>query len=97
MGTSRAAERAGRKIAVEIKSFLSPSPVKDFQNALGQYLMYRGFMETHDPDRKLYLAVGSRVFHSVFEDSELKFIVDRYQLEVVIIDLESEEITQWTS
>ena len=32
-----AAERAGRKIVVEVKSFLSPSPIHDLKSALGQY------------------------------------------------------------
>jgi len=33
------AERQGQKIAVEVKSFISPSLVKDLENALGQYIM----------------------------------------------------------
>lgn len=36
-----AAEREGEKIAVEIKSFLSPSAITDFHLALGQFLNYR--------------------------------------------------------
>ena len=31
-----AAEREGRKIAVEVKSFLGASPIHDFEVALGQ-------------------------------------------------------------
>jgi hypothetical protein len=34
-----AAERNSSKIAVEIKSFLSPSPIKDLENAWGQFFM----------------------------------------------------------
>jgi len=34
-----AAEREGQKIAVEIKSFISQSLVKDWENALGQYIL----------------------------------------------------------
>jgi hypothetical protein len=33
-----AAEKAGQKIAVEIKSFVSPSEVEDLKNALGQFV-----------------------------------------------------------
>lgn len=32
------AEKDGRKIAVEIKSFISPSNISDFHSALGQFL-----------------------------------------------------------
>ncbi len=35
-----AAERDEQKIAVEIKSFVSVSEVKDLENALGQYFLY---------------------------------------------------------
>jgi hypothetical protein len=35
------AEKAGQKIAVEIKSFLNPSTITNFYNALGQFLSYR--------------------------------------------------------
>ena len=34
-----AAEQAGRKIAVEIKSFTSPSVLNDLEVALGQYVL----------------------------------------------------------
>jgi hypothetical protein len=36
-----AAERGNKKIAVEIKSFLNPSPVSDLQEAVGYYEIYR--------------------------------------------------------
>ncbi|MBD2162592.1 hypothetical protein H6F46_18040 [Limnothrix sp. FACHB-1083] len=36
------ADKAGKQIAVEIKSFLSRSPVKDLEAALGQYVLYSG-------------------------------------------------------
>jgi XisH protein len=36
-----AAEKDGQKIAVEVKSFINPSNISDFHNALGQFLSYR--------------------------------------------------------
>ena len=33
-----AAEKDGQKIAVEVKSFINPSNISDFHNALGQFL-----------------------------------------------------------
>lgn len=36
-----AAQKGNQKIAVEIKSFLSLSPIKDLENALGQYILYQ--------------------------------------------------------
>lgn len=34
-----AAEKEGRKIAVEVKSFVSPSEVEDLEHALGQFIL----------------------------------------------------------
>jgi XisH protein len=39
--TTIAAERDGQKIAVEIKSFLGSSPIRDLEEAVGQYEVYR--------------------------------------------------------
>ncbi len=45
------AEREHQKIAVEVKSFMSASPVNDLEQALGQYLLYEDLMRTQYPDR----------------------------------------------
>ena len=47
------AEREGQKIAVEIKSFISPSNVSEFHTALGLFLNYRDALEKIDPERKI--------------------------------------------
>lgn len=52
-----AAQRAGEKIAVEIKSFLNLSAITDFYAALGQFFSYRLAIEAIEPDRILYMAV----------------------------------------
>src|SRR5262249_9114029 len=52
-----AAERGGERIAVEVQSFLNPSPVRDLQEAVGQYEIYRALLTRTHPDRRLYLAV----------------------------------------
>ncbi len=50
-------EKAGRKIAVEVKSFLNSSAITDFHVALGQFLNYRLALQMKEPDRTLYLVV----------------------------------------
>ena len=92
-----AAERAGRKIVVEIKSFLNPSPIRDLELALGQYDLYRGYLELTAPERELYLAVGSDVYDSFFEQEAIQVIVERYSLRLIVVNLESEEISKWIS
>ncbi len=52
-----AATKNNQKIAVEIKSFISPSNISDFHTALGQFLNYRDALALTEPERHLYLAV----------------------------------------
>ncbi len=90
-----AAEREGRKIAVEVKSFISPSNVSEFHTALGQFLNYRDALNSVEPDRQLYLAVRERIYTSFFQRRFIAAAVERYQLQLVIYDVQQEVITQW--
>ena len=49
-----AAEKAGRKIAIEVKSFLNSSAITDFHLALGQFLNYRLALQMSEPNRTLF-------------------------------------------
>jgi XisH protein len=92
-----AAERAGRKIVVEVKSFLSPSPIHDLKLALGQYTLYLGFLELIDPDRKLYLAISEKTYTSLFAQKAIQIIVQRYQLSLLVVNVDIEEVVTWTN
>lgn len=89
------AEKEGQKIAVEIKSFLSPSPVKDLENALGQYILYRDGLQRSQPDRILYLAITQQVYLDFFQEEIAQMVVKNNQLKLIIFDPEKEEIVQW--
>jgi hypothetical protein len=90
-----AAQRENQKIAVEIKSFISSSNVSDFHTALGQFLNYRDALETIEPDRLLYLAVRVPVYESFFQRRFIMAAVKRYQLRLMIYDVQQEVIVQW--
>jgi hypothetical protein len=92
-----ALERGDRKIAVEIKSFLGRSPIHDLEVALGQYALYQGLLEVTAPDRRLYLAVGDVVYSDLFEQKAVQLIVRRYQLALIVVNLETEEVVRWIS
>ncbi|MEO1146679.1 MAG: XisH family protein [Cyanobacteria bacterium J06638_22] len=91
-----AAERAGEKIAVEIKSFLNPSAVTDFYAALGQFLSYRLALESTEPERLLYLAVPIDVHQTFFQLEFTQAAIQRYQVLIIVYDPVSEVIVQWT-
>jgi hypothetical protein len=93
--TTLGAEKAGRKIAVEIKSFLGPSPVNDLQKALGQYGMYLAILAESEPDRELYLAVTDFVYDSVLSDRLGRLMVSQFNLRLLVFDDQRERISQW--
>lgn len=90
-----AAERAGRKIAVEVKSFLSPSPVQDLKLAFGQYVIYLGVLEVTEPERKLYLAVNHTVYQEFLSQEAVELIRQRFQVAIVVIDVVRQEVVEW--
>ncbi|MFP4122737.1 XisH family protein [Coleofasciculus sp.] len=71
-----AAEKEGRKIAVEVKSFLNPSPVQDLEQALGQYIMYSQVLSKLEPKRLLYLGISQSVFFDFFSEELPQLIIE---------------------
>jgi hypothetical protein len=90
-----AAEREGQIIAVEIKSFISTSNVSEFHTALGQFLNYRDALEKIEPTRQLYLAVRLPIYETFFQRRFIVSAVERYQLRLVVYDVQQEVIYQW--
>lgn len=90
-----AAEKEGERIAVEVKSFISPSPVKDLEQALGQYIMYSQVLERQNFDRLLYLAIPQRVFLDFFSEELPQLIIELNHLKLLIFDSDSQEVVKW--
>ena len=89
------AEKDGRKIAVEIKGFVSPSAVYEFHAAIGQFMNYRLLLSQKEPDREMYLAVPEDIFDSFFETPFGMLAIAEYQLKIIIYDEEKEVIIKW--
>lgn len=90
-----AAEKEGKRIAVEVKSFISPSPVKDLEQALGQYIMYSQVLEQQNFNRLLYLAIPQSVFLDFFSEELPQLMVQLNNLKLLIFDSDSQEIVKW--
>lgn len=90
-----AAEKAGQKIAVEIKSFLNTSAVTDFHSALGQFLNYRLGLQMTEPDRTLYLAIPIDIFESFFQERFTQEAVRQYQVKLIVYEPIQEVIIEW--
>lgn len=92
-----AAERQGQKIAIEVKSFVSPSLLQDLYTALGQYLIYREALANFEPERPLFLAIRSAVYQELSQEELDTLLVQSQQVKLLVFDQHSEEIVQWIS
>lgn len=90
-----AAERDAEKIAVEIKSFLSPSPIRDLENAWGQFFLYSRVLQQQEPDRILYLAVNETVYQSIFAEEAGQLLLKEPGFHLVVFNSKTEEIVRW--
>ncbi len=90
-----AAEKNNQKIAVEIKSFTSPSGMRDLETAIGQYIVYQNVLSVTSPEYSLYLAVRESIFLNLFQDELGKLLLERQTIKIMTFNPESEEITQW--
>lgn len=90
-----AAERDGRKIVVEVKSFVGQSQTQDFKLALGQYNLNLGLLELTAPERKLYLAIDQRIYTKYFRGKAIEAVTERFQLALLVVNVKSEEIVTW--
>ncbi len=90
-----AAERGNDRIAVEVQSFLSPSPMSDLEHALGQYSLYRLAMTDAEPDRELFLGVSDRVYEQLFADRFGQLIIEKMQVKVLVFDETAQRVVEW--
>lgn len=91
-----AAEKEGRKIAVEIKSFAGSSTISEFHTALGQFLNYRVAMElSEEAERVLYLAVPTETYRSFLSVAPASDVISRYSVQLIVYSPIEEAIDKW--
>lgn len=89
-----AANRGERDIAVEIKSFLSPSLLEDLYQAVGQYLIYKIALEESHPNKTLYLALPVSAWDTLVAD-EINGYVERLGIKLLIFNQQTKQIERW--
>ena len=89
------AEKETEKIAVEIKSFLGLSDLDQFEDALGQFLIYFYALTKREPDRVLFLAVPSLFYEGFFGDPFFVELAGHFQLKIAVFDESEPTIVKW--
>jgi hypothetical protein len=81
---------------VEVKSFIGNSPIKDLEQALGQYLLYSNILRRDYPDRVLYLAVRDDIYFTFFTEEIVQIAIEYQSIRVVVFDALKQEIVEWS-
>ncbi len=89
------ADKAGQKIAVEVKSFTGASDIDDLEKAVGQFIVYHDILEEGEPDRRLYLAIPKRVIDDLFQEPIGQLLLKRERVRLLVFDPDSEVIVEW--
>lgn len=89
------AQKKRQKIAVEVKSFINPSLVKDLENALGQYILYDSLLKKQQSNRLLYLAIREEIYLDFFAEEIVQTVLDFQTINLLIFNAQKEEIVKW--
>lgn len=89
------AERGDEKIAVEVKSFRSQSPMNKFHEAVGQYENYLLALEDEAPERLLFLAVPVALWDTFFQKPFVQKVIYRRAIRLIVYNHEAEIIEKW--
>jgi hypothetical protein len=90
-----AAEREGRKIAVELKDFDSASVISELEKTMGQLQLYQWALESQEPDRQLFLAIPQSVYIRHFQKPIFQMVLERNKINLLVYEPTQEEILQW--
>ncbi|MGK7928988.1 MAG: element excision factor XisH family protein [Spirulina sp.] len=88
-------ERDRHKIAVEIKEFRGKSFIKNLEQTIGQYTLYRLLLKTVEPEREVYLAITDTDYEELFNEPIGKLVINELPLKLIIVDVEKIEVKQW--
>lgn len=89
------AENKVDKIFIKIDRFFGSSIISDFENALGQFLLYRTVLSELKPDVKTYLAFSASNYYRFFKNNAIKTFIEAERLSFFAVNLEGEKIIKW--
>src|SRR5262245_61798645 len=90
-----AAEKDGRKIAVEVKSLLGTVEMPELERAHGQFVLYRSLLKRRESERALFLAVTEAAYLEHFDTAEGRDLVADEALKLLVFQPIQEEIERW--
>jgi hypothetical protein len=90
------AEKEGRKICVEVKSWLNTFN-QDWYTSFGQYLSYQEAITEERLPYTLYLAVPQDTYVEHFTNRHIQKLVAKNSVRLIIFDINTSTILLWQS
>lgn len=84
-----------RRIIVEVKSFVGLSFIHQFQQAIGQYSMYRDAIEMNGLSYEVYLAVSAQAYQDNFHQTAVQNSIEKHRLQLVVVDIDEDQVLAW--
>jgi len=82
-------------LLAEVKCFPDrESTTQELYIAFGQYILYRALLAQEEIDLPLYLAVPLDAYEDIFDSTVMRTISDN-RIKLVIVNIETETISQW--
>ena len=78
-----------------MKSFLNPSPMYDFHQAVGQYTNYKNLLHKGEPERLLFVAIPLNAYESFFVEEDIWALVEAVAMPLIVYDALKQEIHKW--
>ena len=89
------AEKGMKRIAVEIKSFTTPSALHEFIKSTGQYRAYKLAMNLKNSQRILYIAVPSFAWKVLVNKEIVQALIDDVSMKIILYDPIEKNIDAW--
>jgi hypothetical protein len=89
------AEKGLEKIAVEVKSFLGLSDLDQFEDALGQFMVYFFALIKREPERVLFLAIPRLFYEGFFDDPFFVEMGEFYKLKIAVFEESEPKLVKW--
>jgi hypothetical protein len=91
-------QRNGTRLQIllaEVKCFPETAVFSsEFYAAIGQYLFYQVVLEGIHDKTPLYLVMPYHIYQTEF-DATIQRVITKYQVKMIIVNLETEEIVKW--
>lgn len=83
-------------LIIEVKCFSDESNYRDdLYRAIGQYLIYRNILKLKQTIAKTYLALPSFAYDLLFKNRVVAETLNEAKINLLVVDIETEEIIQW--